>query len=83
MRPVLTPPPSSPIVVTPPFGTDELLALAFEQPPPFWNQLPQRGSLALASPLLAAIEQALAQPEARIGSASLLIRSLPRLPAAP
>jgi Caspase domain/Domain of unknown function (DUF4384) len=80
---VLTPPPSSPIVVTPPFGTDELLALAFERPPPFWNQLPQRGSLALSSPLLAAIEQALAGPEARIGSASLLIRSLPRLPAAP
>lgn len=78
---VLTPPQSSPIVVTPPFGTDELLALAFEQPPAFWSQLPLRGSLALSGALAAAIEQALAEPEARIASASLLIRSLPRLPA--
>lgn len=77
---VQTPPRDSPIVVTPPFGTDELLALAFEQPPAFWAQLPQRGTLALGSPLLAAIEQAVALPGARIASAGLLIRSLPALP---
>lgn len=77
---VQTPPRDSPIVVTPPFGTDELLALAFEQPPAFWSQLPQRGTLALGSPLLAAVEQALALPGARIASAGLLIRALPALP---
>lgn len=77
---VQTPAAASPIVVTPPFGTDELLALAFEQPPSFWGQLPQRGSLAPSSALLNAIEEALAQAPAGVGSASLLIRSLPRLP---
>ena len=84
---VVTPPAASPIRVTPPFGTDELLALAFERPPAFWGQLPQRGSLALGSPLLQAVERAVeqaltqtAQPGARVAQAGLLIRSLPRLP---
>jgi hypothetical protein len=76
---VVTPPAASPIVVTPPFGTDELLALAFEQPPAFWPQLPQRGALALNSPLLQAVEAALAEPGASVAAAGLLIRSLPRL----
>ncbi len=82
-RVVLTPPDASPIAVTPPFGTDELWALAFEQPPDFWPQLPWRGSLAIGSVQLAAVERALAQPGAQIASAGLLIRSLPRLPTAP
>lgn len=77
---VLTPPRDSPITVTPPFGTDELLAIAFEQPPAFWGQLPQRGALALNSPLLAAIERAVSTAGVRVASAGALIRSLPRLP---
>ena len=77
---VQTPPAASPIVVTPPFGTDELLAIAFEQPPPFWNRLPVRDALSLQSPLLAAIEQAVSTPGARVAFAGTLIRSLPKLP---
>ena len=77
---VQTPPPASPIVVTPPFGTDELLALAFEQQPPFWSELPQRGKLTPSSALLKSIEEALTQAGGGVASASLLIRSLPRLP---
>ena len=80
---VVTPPAASPIVVTPPFGTDELLALAFEQPPAFWPQLPQRGALAPGSPLLQAVEAALAEPGASVAAAGLLIRSLPRLASTP
>ncbi len=77
---VITPPQDSPIAVTPPFGTDELLAIAFEQPPAFWAQLPQRDALSLQSPLLAAIERAVSTPGVRIATATTLIRSLPKLP---
>ncbi|MBK9134844.1 MAG: caspase family protein [Betaproteobacteria bacterium] len=56
---VQTPSPASPLRVAPPFGTDELLAVAFEQPPEWWSLLPVSGTLPPGHALLAGLERAL------------------------
>ena len=80
---VQTPPATTPLRVAPPFGTDELLAVAFEQPPEWWSMLPVREALSPGHPLLAGLERSL-QPTAQGGAASTIglavmpIRSVPR-----
>lgn len=76
---VVTPPRDNPIVVTPPFGTDELVALSFRGLPAFWPMLPVRGPQRPDGPLLQALEAAVRERPADVAAATLTLRTLPRL----
>lgn len=77
-----TPSPATPLRVAPPFGTDELLAVAFEQPPEWWPTLPVKEPMAPGHRLLVALERAL-RPGAEggaagaVGVAVMPLRSVP------
>ncbi|MFO1269397.1 MAG: hypothetical protein U1F67_23170 [Rubrivivax sp.] len=77
-----TPSPATPLRVAPLFGTDELLAVAFEQPPEWWPTLPVKEPMAPGHRLLVALERAL-RPGAEggaagaVGVAVMPLRSVP------
>jgi hypothetical protein len=77
--PVVTPPRDNPIVVTPPFGTDELVALSFRGVPGFWSLLPARGPQRPDGALLQALKAAVRERPADVAAATLTLRTLPRL----